>query len=79
MSYDVHDMTTNVAPYRATNLKEVLTLQGRSLRWMAERCGVSRSHFSRICSGEKRASAHVVQVCSDILGVPVELLFERDA
>lgn len=70
-------MAAQETVYRATNLREVIRQQGRSLTWLAQRCRVSRPHLSRICTGERGATPDVARLCSDTLGVPVALLFER--
>lgn len=65
----------NSAHYRATHLRDVITQQGRTLTWLAEQCGVTPFHFSRICSGQRRATADIARKSSDLLGVPLHLLF----
>lgn len=65
----------NTAHYRATHLRDVVTQQGRSLVWMGEQCGVTPSQYSRICSGQRRATFDIARKSSELLGVPMKLLF----
>jgi transcriptional regulator with XRE-family HTH domain len=70
---------SRTATLLATNLESVIKQQGRSLAWLGKQCGLSRVHVSRICSGDRRATPEVARRSSDLLGVPVHLLFEDAA
>jgi len=59
----------------ATNLYEVMRQQERSLIWLSRRMGLSRSYISRIAGGTRPATHEVAHRCSDLLGLPVHLLF----
>jgi antitoxin component HigA of HigAB toxin-antitoxin module len=63
------------ATLRATNLTSVMQQQGRSLAWLGKQCGVSSVHVGRICSGKRRVTPEMARRSSDLLGVPVHLLF----
>jgi plasmid maintenance system antidote protein VapI len=59
----------------ATNLALVIKQQGRSLAWLGRHCGLSSVHVGRICSGKRRVTPEMARRSSDLLGVPVHLLF----
>jgi transcriptional regulator with XRE-family HTH domain len=63
------------ASLTATNLPHVIKLQGRTMTWLARHCGISHHHVSRICSGQRRATPEMARRSSDLLGVPMHLLF----
>jgi antitoxin component HigA of HigAB toxin-antitoxin module len=67
---------SRAATLTATNLPDILTLQGRTLTWLGQQCGLSRFQVSRICSGQRRVTPEMARRSSDLLGVPVHLLFE---
>jgi transcriptional regulator with XRE-family HTH domain len=65
----------NSAHYRATHLRDVVTQQGRTLVWLGEQCGVTPGQYSRICSGQRRATLAIARKSSELLGVPLPMLF----
>ena len=67
------------ATLKATNLLDVVKQQGRTLTWLGRHWGVSRSQVSKICSGRHRVTPEVAHKSSELLGVPVQLLFAEDA
>jgi hypothetical protein len=62
--------------YVATNLADVIAVQGRRRNWLAERAGVSESLLSKIISGTKTADRVLGERIADLLGVPFGVLFE---
>lgn len=62
--------------YRATGLAQTLQEQGRHQRWLARKLGVHESMVSRIVAGERPASEMQAQRISELLMVPLFLLFE---
>jgi plasmid maintenance system antidote protein VapI len=63
--------------YVATNLHALMRLQGRSLSWLGERMGYSRSHACHLAARRRRVTDEAAHICSESLGVPVWLLFEE--
>lgn len=65
------------ATLTATNLFAVIKQQGRSQAWLGRHLGVSRFYASLICNGRRQVTPEVARRSSDLLGVPVHLLFEE--
>jgi transcriptional regulator with XRE-family HTH domain len=61
--------------YRATALDQTIRAQGRRQRWLAAQVGVSESHLSRIVSGEREAPESLARRLSEVLTVPLFLVF----
>jgi hypothetical protein len=77
MWYDGEMRTAESGVYRATHLRTTMRHQGRTLAWLGRRCGRSRQHLSRIASGQRTAPALLASTISGLLGVPVDVVFER--
>lgn len=61
-----------------TPLDRLLTLSGRSRRWLAGRLGIDESLVSRYATGDRRMPAETAQEIAEILNVPVEWLRPAD-
>jgi len=61
--------------YRATNLENVMTEQGRRGVWLASQLGVSRSFMSHVMKGRRTVDESVAGRVAELLGVPLFLLF----
>ena len=68
-------MTTETRLTATPTLKAVIEHQGRSIQWMAGRLGIGHSMVSLIVSEKRTVSMDRAQRVSDLLGVPVELIF----
>jgi transcriptional regulator with XRE-family HTH domain len=63
--------------YIATsNLGAVLETQGRKMRWLADRIGVSESKISHVLAGRHTVDRDQGERIAGILGVPFSVLFE---
>ncbi len=64
---------------RSKNLGVTLAYQGRKGRWLASQVGVSESSISRLISGKQTTDERVARRISEILAVPIDVLFESAA
>ena len=57
------------------SLKELLYIKRRSQVWLANECGVSKSHINQIISGKSNPSLRLLLRMSEVLNVdPKEML-----
>lgn len=66
----------NTKRYRATGLAETLRDQGRHHRWLARKLGIHESIVSRVVSGERTVSEERAARISELVMVPLFLIFE---
>ncbi len=61
--------------HRLLALEETLKVQGRSVAWLARKCGVSVSYAWRMIHGERPLTDQFKARAAGALGVPETLLF----
>lgn len=54
---------------------DVLASQGRKASWLARAVGISKSHMSRLISGERTADPELAERIAAALQMPVFVLF----
>lgn len=58
------------------NLAALIRSRGLKMNWVAERIGLSESHFSEICNGRRNMRVGSLGALAEILDVSVEVVFE---
>lgn len=54
----------------------ILEAQGRNRTWLARQIGVSPGHLTRMLNGERPWTEENKRRAAQVLGVPIEMLFE---
>lgn len=63
--------------YFATDrVKEEIVSQGRRFDWIADQVGVSKSHLTRVLSGERHVDEFTARLIAVLLGRDFSLLWE---
>lgn len=60
------------------NISELLWQQRKTQVWLAQQCGVTKSHINRIVKGNVNPSLKLLLKISEVLSVSIEELINSD-